>query len=426
MKKGMKKFTKICLITAAALGGLGALICCICMVMGGFRQLSETDVKALTGIPFYYRRGGAFGFYSGKGVFTTAPDDWDEWAVWNWDDDWDDDADDPDDVWDDDADDPDDIWDDDADDPDDVWDDDADDWDDDDDDWDDDDVRSADRSRSDDKRSGSISPAPGMSRIADAASVTRLTLDADACELDIAASPDNAVYLAVESGGASDQVRYKAEGNTLQIAARFMDGKSLYDAAGYDAEAAAQNKVTLYLPEEMALDNLAVSMDMGIFNDEVALSVRAANMSFGAGDYSVGRIAGGELELALGAGALVMDGLTVNQMEITVGAGQLTLADARIAGEAELSVGMGEIHMDSGSVGGDMEIDCGMGEIELHLQEQEETHNYEIECDMGEVRIGGTSYSGLSVEKEIRNGSGSTCEISCGVGSVRLVFAEQP
>lgn len=79
----MKKFSKGCLITALVLFILGCLICTICGLLGGFRQIATGALNGIAGIPFgYYRHADGdyqFGFWS---------DNWERedtfWEKENW------------------------------------------------------------------------------------------------------------------------------------------------------------------------------------------------------------------------------------------------------------------------------------------------------------------------------------------------------
>lgn len=68
MTTGMKKFTKVCLYTALVMFIIGAVMCGVGWMFGGFRQLNDMDVRGITGIPFAYRvfSNGerAYGFFS--------------------------------------------------------------------------------------------------------------------------------------------------------------------------------------------------------------------------------------------------------------------------------------------------------------------------------------------------------------------------
>lgn len=63
----MKKFTKGCLITALILFIIGCIICGVCGILGGFRQIASGTLNGIMGIPFgFYRQadgGWEFGFF---------------------------------------------------------------------------------------------------------------------------------------------------------------------------------------------------------------------------------------------------------------------------------------------------------------------------------------------------------------------------
>lgn len=57
MTTGMKKFTKGCLVTALVTFIIGAVICGVGGLLGGFRLLNDMDIIEVTGIPLVYRFG---------------------------------------------------------------------------------------------------------------------------------------------------------------------------------------------------------------------------------------------------------------------------------------------------------------------------------------------------------------------------------
>ena len=57
MTTGMKKFTKGCLITALVIFIIGAVLCGVGGLLGGFGLLSSMDIREVTGIPLVYRIG---------------------------------------------------------------------------------------------------------------------------------------------------------------------------------------------------------------------------------------------------------------------------------------------------------------------------------------------------------------------------------
>ena len=86
MTTGMKRFTKICLYTALVMFIIGAIMCGIGWLFGGFRQLNNMDIRGIKGgitnIPFVYRilpNGGIeYGFFSDdETVWRRNYGDWD-------------------------------------------------------------------------------------------------------------------------------------------------------------------------------------------------------------------------------------------------------------------------------------------------------------------------------------------------------------
>lgn len=81
MTTGMKKFTKVCLYTAFVMFILGAVMCVIGWMFGGFRQLKDMDVRGITGIPFAHRvfSNGAFdyGFFPDDAEWQRTYGNWD-------------------------------------------------------------------------------------------------------------------------------------------------------------------------------------------------------------------------------------------------------------------------------------------------------------------------------------------------------------
>lgn len=76
----MKRFTKVCMITALVTFIIGVLLFGVGALFGGLRQLEHISVRAVTGIPFcFVRDNGIFSF----GFFDEHWDDeWEEY--WDW------------------------------------------------------------------------------------------------------------------------------------------------------------------------------------------------------------------------------------------------------------------------------------------------------------------------------------------------------
>lgn len=79
----MKKFTKGSLITALVLFILGCLICTVCGLLGGFKQIASGALNGVSGIPFGFYR-----YVDGDYRFGFWNDDWERedpfWEKENW------------------------------------------------------------------------------------------------------------------------------------------------------------------------------------------------------------------------------------------------------------------------------------------------------------------------------------------------------
>lgn len=73
----MKKFTKGCLLTALVIFAVGFVICVVCGLLGGFKQLE--NISETSGIPFRYYKGN-----DGSVQFGFFDEDWEEYSQENW------------------------------------------------------------------------------------------------------------------------------------------------------------------------------------------------------------------------------------------------------------------------------------------------------------------------------------------------------
>ena len=81
MTTGMKKFTKGCLYTALVIFIIGAVICGVGGLLGGFRQLDGMNIRELTGIPLVYRLSPS-GIEYGFGFWDDGDIDWRGYEKW--------------------------------------------------------------------------------------------------------------------------------------------------------------------------------------------------------------------------------------------------------------------------------------------------------------------------------------------------------
>ena len=81
MTTGMKKFTKGCLITALVVLIIGAVLCGVGGLLGGFNLLNSMDIREVTGIPLIFRIG-PHGIEYGFRFWDDNDIDWGRYEDW--------------------------------------------------------------------------------------------------------------------------------------------------------------------------------------------------------------------------------------------------------------------------------------------------------------------------------------------------------
>lgn len=129
-----------------------------------------------------------------------------------------------------------------------------------------------------------------------------------------------------------------------------------------------------------------------------------------------------EVSLDLGVGDVYVENLDVKDFSVNAGVGEVTI-DNFTADTIDFECGTGEMWV-SGKPKESAAINCGVGSIDFTIDGTEKDYDYYVECGIGEVAVGEYRFDGLGSEKQIDNGSGKSVEIECGVGSVKVSFAE--
>lgn len=245
-----------------------------------------------------------------------------------------------------------------------------------------------------------------------------LRLELGACELQIKESENDKVSFKVS--GEAKYFRYLVENDgTLRMTHRW--GSGIWNWSNHMITTAT--KVYLYLPEGTAPDYVDIDIGAGSM-EAVGLQAREVDIEVGAGMCNVAHLtAAQETDLLIGAGRITLGTLETEELNMNVGAGELRIEDARVQRGADLQIGMGNADL-RGLFQGDMNVDCGMGNVTMNLDDAETDHNYEIECSMGNVRLDRRSYTGMSEEVSIDNGSSSTYELECSMGNITVNFAK--
>lgn len=218
--------------------------------------------------------------------------------------------------------------------------------------------------------------------------VTNLDIELGGCEAKLTVSPDDDFHIQAFS---------------VPIFQSYVSGDTLY------IKGVKSGKLN---------DNLTMVVELqipeGYYFDQVSLSL-------GAGDFTIDKLAAGELNMEVGAGRVQIASLEADRIKCQLGAGQVTFKDA-LAEKADFEIGVGEL-VYTGNITGDMSAECAMGNMELHVKGSRETdHNYKLECVAGNMTVGDSNYAGLASEKDINNGADSTYQLECAMGNMTVTF----
>lgn len=355
MTTGMKKFTKGCLITALVIFIIGAILCGVGGVLGGFRLLDSMDIREVTGLPFVYRfrPNGRFEYFS----FWDDDDiDWGRYENWE---------------------------------------------------------RVSVSSHLGDTI-GDIDdidgPAPALDFTAD--TLRELYIEVAACELYIKESEDDHVRLAID--GDTNRFRYRAEDGSLRIV-----GKSGWELKWIGINVDMTDKMYLYLPKETELDCVDIEVgagtmkSIGLMARDANIEVGAGEVNLDSLTVD------GDVVLLVGAGKIRIKNLICDEADMNIGAGELDIDDATISKEANIDLGMGNVNiggvitgdlnvdcgmgnvildMDDAEQDHNYEIDCSMGTVRVGRRSytglgSEQTinngssSNFDIDCSMGNVTV---------------------------------------
>ena len=223
---------------------------------------------------------------------------------------------------------------------------------------------------------------------ADAGTIEAMNLELGGCEFLLETSEDKAFYFEYKGTGKSQAY---VKGNELYVKVLSMVEWSIGDN---------RNTVILYVPKEVVLGNVAVSL--------------------GAGEMELDGLKATQMDFELGAGQVHATGLETEQMEVSVGAGDIKFTDA-VLKDVKVEVGAGNVALE-GAVSGNISAVCAMGNITLELDGAETDFDYDIECVTGNITVGNHEYSGLAQEQSIDNHAEKSIELECAMGNVEVKF----
>ena len=370
----MKRFTKVCMITALVTFIMGVLLFGVGALFGGLRQLEHISVRAVTGIPFcFVRDNGIFSF----GFFDEHWDDeWEEY--WDWESQ----------------------------------------------EWEEITAMEAledleEVEDADDAMDGVVT---GQATGLTVDTLRGLDLEVGACRMYIKETDEQNVSIAI-IGECEDHYRYRIKDeDTLLLVHKDMDYNG-FDSLWNSRHPRGNTRVYLYLPKGAMLDDISIDFGAGKL-DAGYLKAKEIEISAGAGKCTFDGLEASEsIELSMGAGKITAGTLFAKEAKLDIAAGELHVSDAKVTAHTEAVVSMGNANL-NGSFAGELNADCSMGNLNFTLEGAEDDYNYDVDCGMGNVKIGSKRYNNLGGEFETDHGSSSTVSISCAMGTVNVDFTE--
>ncbi|MGN0539299.1 MAG: DUF4097 family beta strand repeat-containing protein [Candidatus Fimenecus sp.] len=146
---------------------------------------------------------------------------------------------------------------------------------------------------------------------------------------------------------------------------------------------------------------------------------KKANITTGAGQVTVDRLAAEDLYLELGAGQVQIDTLEATRSsKISGGAGQVIVENSTLH-NLDLEMGVGELRLTS-ALTGDCDLYMGVGATNITLIGSAD--DYRIELDKG---VGAATLEGENLpDGAVRGNGANKIDIDGGVGEIRISFAE--
>lgn len=110
------------------------------------------------------------------------------------------------------------------------------------------------------------------------------------------------------------------------------------------------------------------------------------------------------IDLEIGASEAVISDLKADNLNIAVGVGKATLRNLNVK---------------------ELDAETGVGELNIELIGKESDYSYDLDCGIGTIVIGDSSYGGFGTSHSEKNPDAKChMDIECGVGEVKVTFAE--
>lgn len=242
-----------------------------------------------------------------------------------------------------------------------------------------------------------------------ASDVQNIDIEIGGSNLFILESEDEYFQIARDSDARA--VKYQMKNGTFK----------LYSERSFRWWNGRQGTIYLYLPKGMSLDSIDLEIGAGTL-ESIALEADKIDVEADAGEIVIESLRGNEIDVAANAGTLEIKEITAQSLSAETGAGSITIRNFS-AEDADLNASAGSLAVE-GKIGRNADFECGAGSISVTLQGTETDYDYRLECAMGEINLNGEEYSGLSREKDIKNGGKGTIDVECSVGSIEIRFTD--
>lgn len=220
--------------------------------------------------------------------------------------------------------------------------------------------------------------------------IRKIALDGSLYEVHVKTGEE----LSVELTNVRESYQASVSGKTLKLSEKSTN----FFGGWFGKQKKEAGSVTLYLPEDLTLDEFKLDCGMGEVNVEQIQT-----------DY---------MDIDGGMGNMTADRIIAQKANLDGGMGNIEIDQVEF-GQTDIDGGMGNIIID-GKINGDIDVDSGMGSIEMGLIGDKSDYNIKVSSGLGSVSINGENYSDV---KWNNPQAPYRLEIDGGMGDVDLDFS---
>lgn len=213
--------------------------------------------------------------------------------------------------------------------------------------------------------------------------------------LRILPSDDDTYYLAYEFYGSEEEepLEYAVENGTLTMADRVKNGTYFQVDISFisellgKAEPAADNVVTLYVPESAVFADSKIKVGDGDLELE-GFNCKRAELDMSYGDLKLRDCTLEDSVIDSADGEVEADGLTCTRSQIGLHYGNLILTDA-LAADCIVELADGDLAAEGLAVSGNLEISNSYGDVDLQLaRTADSTISAALKTEYGKIDLG--------------------------------------